>query len=253
MVLQSAVPNFYSGLSGLQLPVPKYLYPSEHKNSSRLTYYSTFFSSIEINSSFYKIPMKSTVARWASSVNDYFKFTFKLFREVTHSKNLNFDESHIEKFMQSIMSCGTRNGCLLIQFPPGLKKENIAQLEKILTLIKIADPADLWNIAVEFRNKGWYNDDVYCILNAYNASLVIQDMPASATPFIHTSSKCVYVRFHGPTGNYRGSYTDALLLEYTEYIKEWLGEGKIVYAYFNNTAGDAFNNLTTLNNFLHSR
>jgi hypothetical protein len=34
------------------------------------------------------------------------------------------------------------------------------------------------------------------------------------------------------------------------YIKDWLGEGKIVYAYFNNTAGDAFNNAITLRGFL---
>jgi uncharacterized protein YecE (DUF72 family) len=39
-------------------------------------------------------------------------------------------------------------------------------------------------------------------------------------------------------------------LEYTEYITEWLREGKTVYVYFNNTAGDAFANLQTLNNFM---
>jgi uncharacterized protein YecE (DUF72 family) len=98
---------------------------------------------------------------------------------------------------------------------------------------------------VEFRNKGWYNDDVYHLLETYNAALVIHDIPKSTTPIIHTSPDFFYVRFHGPTGNYRGSYTDAFLLEYAEYINEWLAEGRIGFVYFNNTAGDAFQNLVT--------
>ena len=60
----------------------------------------------------------------------------------------------------------------------------------------------------------------------------------------------IYVRFHGPTGNYRGSYSDDVLSEYAGYIMDWVDEGKIVYVYFNNTAGDAFNNLQTLNNLV---
>jgi uncharacterized protein YecE (DUF72 family) len=60
----------------------------------------------------------------------------------------------------------------------------------------------------------------------------------------------VYVRFHGPNGGYRGSYTDDFLYEYAQYIKEWMAEGKDIYAYFNNTMGDAINNLVTLKSFL---
>jgi uncharacterized protein YecE (DUF72 family) len=242
--------NFYSGLSGLQLPIPKYSYPPEFRDASRLTYYSSFFNSIEVNSSFYKIPMKTTVARWSSSVNEDFKFTFKLFRDITHVKNLAFDSALIEQFLSVISHIGNKRGCLLVQFPPSLKSENIDQLENLLSGIKNADPDHLWNVAVEFRNKSWYNVDVYDMLEAYNAALVLQDIPASAAPIKSTSPNFMYIRFHGPTGNYRGSYTDAFLLEYTEYINEWLSEGKRVYVYFNNTMGDAFANLQTLNNFM---
>jgi uncharacterized protein YecE (DUF72 family) len=139
-----------------------------------------------------------------------------------------------------------------VQFPPGLKKENIHKVDKVLNSIKTADTDNLWNVAVEFRDKGWYNDDAYHMLETYNAALVLHDIPRSATPFINTSSGFMYIRFHGPTGNYRGTYTDAFLHEYAGYIKEWLDEGKTVYTYFNNTAGDAFNNLTTLNKFVHA-
>jgi uncharacterized protein YecE (DUF72 family) len=194
--------------------------------------------------------MKTTIAKWSSSVHDDFKFTFKLFRDITHVKHLNFDNAHILQFMETISAVGSKKGCLLVQFPPSLKNEYLGQLEKLLYDIRQANPDSVWPVVVEFRNKSWYNDETYNILESYNAALVLQDIPASATPFMTTAADFLYLRFHGPTGNYRGAYTDAFLLEYVSYIKEWLAEGKTVYAYFNNTMGDAFNNLSTLNKFL---
>lgn len=243
--------NFFSGLSGLELPIPKYMFPLDYQKTSRLTYYATLFNSLEVNRSFYKIPMKSTITRWASSVGGDFKFTFKLFKEITHVKNLNFDSSHVGQFMEALSHIGLKKGCLLVQFPPSLKSENLEQLNNLLTLIKSIDVTNTWRVAVEFRNKGWYNDDVYNVLDAHHASLVIHDIPASSTPLINYSSDVIYVRFHGPTGNYRGTYPDAFLNEYAEYIKEWLAERKTVYVYFNNTMGEAFHNLTTLKRFVN--
>lgn len=242
-------PNFFSGLSGIQLPVPKYQFPPAYQNSSRLTYYATFFNSIEINSSFYKIPMKSTVARWAASVPEDFRFTFKLFREITHVKNLNFEKTHVERFFEAISFVGHKKGCLLVQFPPGLQYDD-ARFANLLQAFRLADPNEDWKIAVEFRNRTWYNEDVFELLESHRATLVVQDIPASATPLMPGQSSVIYVRFHGPTGNYRGSYADAFLYEYGEYVREWLTEGKTVYLYFNNTAGDAFNNLKSLNSFI---
>jgi uncharacterized protein YecE (DUF72 family) len=244
------VSNFYAGLSGLQLPVPKYQYPEEFQKTSRLTYYSTFFNSIEVNSSFYKIPMKSTVEKWSDSVFENFRFTFKLFKEVTHIKNLEFDPLYVDQFIHTISRIGIKKGCLLVQFPPSLTSAHISQLDKLLATIKNTDAANVWNVAVEFRNKGWYNEDLYDLLDAYNATLVQHDIPASATPLRHMSCEIVYVRFHGPTGNYRGSYTEEFLYEYATYVTEWLRAGKTVYVYFNNTAGDAFNNAIALKKYV---
>lgn len=55
--MQSA-PKYFSGLSGVVLPLPRNQFPPEYQGTSRLTYYSTLFNTIEVNSSFYKIPMK---------------------------------------------------------------------------------------------------------------------------------------------------------------------------------------------------
>jgi uncharacterized protein YecE (DUF72 family) len=119
-----------------------------------------------------------------------------------------------------------------------------------LKSIKLNDTNNSWHVAVEFRNKSWYNQDVYDLIEYFKSVIVIHDMPASATPLTNIPAGFIYLRFHGPTGNYRGSYSDAFLVEYAEYIKEWISEGKTVFVYFNNTAGEAFNNLRSLNKFV---
>ena len=81
-------------------------------------------------------------------------------------------------------------------------------------------------------------------------NIVLHDMPGSAAPLRKSKASFMYLRFHGPEKGYRGSYTDAVLFTYAEYIKAWRYEGKEVYVYFNNTAGDAFNNVTTFNQYL---
>ncbi|MEJ7644540.1 MAG: DUF72 domain-containing protein [Chryseolinea sp.] len=239
--------NYHSGLSGINLPIPKYNFPPEFQNSSRLTYYATIFNSIEVNSSFYAIPQKKTLERWAGSVGRDFEFTFKVFKEVTHVKELNFDAIKLLQFM-TVLNAQLNKGCLLLQFPPGLTSNNLSQLEVILQIIERENIDHAWRIAVEFRNKGWYNEEVYALLEFYGASLVKHDIPASATPSIDRWSDLLYLRFHGPTGNYRGSYTDDFLYEQATSVRNWLIEGKTAYVYFNNTAGDAFNNLATFNN-----
>ncbi len=240
-------PSFFSGLSGLNLNIPLYHLPEQFQNSSRLAYYASLFNSIEINSSFYKIPQGKTIAKWTSEVRDDFRFTFKLFKEVTHNKALDFNNEFVREFIQSINFVQHKKGCILIQFPPGTGIEYISKLENLLNCIESQNTG--WKIAVEFRNKSWYHDATFHLLNAFQAALVIHDIPKSATPmFNHTSF--IYVRFHGPTGNYRDSYSEDFLSEYATYVNNWHQEGKTVYMYFNNTMGDAFNNLIAINGMI---
>lgn len=245
--------SFYSGTSGLQLDIPKYLFPPPFENASRLTYYASIFNSIEINSSFYKIPQAATISKWAASVPEEFRFTFKLWKGITHSKALNFNKEDVSAFFNSINAVKEKKGCLLIQFPPSLSRAYTAQLDNLLSCIKEANITQDWKIAVEFRNKSWYHEQVYDLLNFHKSAIVIQDIPKSATPLLNHTTDFMYIRFHGPTGNYRESYSEDFLNEYASYLKEWIDEGKTVYVYFNNTMGDALRNLKTLNGLLHDK
>jgi uncharacterized protein YecE (DUF72 family) len=242
--------NFYSGTSGIAVPVPQALYPEEFKGKSRLTYYASLCNSIEINSSFYKLPKASTIIKWCEAVPEDFQFTFKLPKTISHSKGLDFNAEEVATFIRTIDNVDKKKGCILVQFQPSLKPGNIKQLEKLFKTIDAANAQQAWKFAVEFRNKVWYNDQTFKLLKQYNFSLVLQDLPASATPLTAALTNVIYLRFHGMEKGYRGSYDNKFLSEYAQRIRQWMREGKCVYCYFNNTLGDAFNNLQALNRFV---
>ena len=241
--------SLYTGTSGLSTLLPKREFPPQFQDKSRLTYYASLFNSIEINSSFYKVPMVSTMKKWAESVPDDFQFTFKLWKEITHAKGLLFKQQDLEHFIQIISAVGVKKGCLLVQFPPSIAIQQLHQLENLFAGLNIADPQHQWKVAVEFRNRSWYEEDIYDLLHRNYAAMVFHDLPASSAPLIETA-EFIYLRFHGPNGGYRGSYSDDLLSEYAGYVKDWQQDGKDVYVYFNNTMGDAIKNLITLNAFV---
>jgi uncharacterized protein YecE (DUF72 family) len=243
--------EYYSGTSNIVLPVPnKTLFPPNFQTKSRLCYYASLFNSLEVNSSFYKIPLGRTVAKWAADVPDDFRFTFKLWRGITHNKGLTFNPDDISRFMDVIANVGNKKGCLLVQFPASIDIVYRIKFERLLDQLRESDTQFAWKIAIEFRSSTWYIGDIYNLLATYQMGIVLHDMPASLTPMINTDAGFIYLRFHGPENGYRGSYSDDFLYEYSMYIKEWQREGKTVYVYFNNTLGDAIQNLITLNRYV---
>ena len=243
--------KIYTGTSGVVLPLPnKKSFPEELQSKSRLQIYSTLFNSVEINSSFYKIPMASTVQNWAAGVPESFRFTFKLWRDITHNKELAFNTGDVGRFMAAINTTGDKKGCLLIQLPPKLTVDATCQLGKLLSCLRNCVGGSDWKLAVEFRNRSWYQANTYQLLDSFNTGLVLQDMPSSAIMQPATAAAFVYLRLHGPSGGYRGSYSDDILYEYAGYMNDWADEDKTVYVYFNNTMGEAMKNLLALNAYL---
>ena len=231
------------------MPVPQRDFPPDFHGKSRLEFYASLFNSLEINSSFYKLPKAATVKKWNDLVPDNFKFTLKLSKSVTHVKGLEFLRADVESFMEVASQIENKKGCILLQFPPGLQK-NLSKLDALFSIVKESDPCSEWTIAVEFRQKSWYTENVYRLLENYKVCLVTHDKPGSIAPVDEYESDSVYLRFHGPGGNYRGRYEDELLSEYAGYINDWEREGKTVYVYFNNTMGDAMKNLIQLNQYI---
>lgn len=233
------------GTSGIVLPGNKSTFPEEFRNASRLNFYSSLFNSLEINSSFYKIPLASTFTKWAKDVSSNFTFTVKLWRGITHAKNLQYSTDDIKRFMDAANNLDTTAGCLLIQLPASITSKFTHEVENILLSIRQLNQANLRPV-IEFRHKSWHNDSTYTLLKKYNSCMVIHDMPNSKTPDDYEPEKIAYFRFHGPTGLYTGSYSDDLISQTSTRIKQWKNQGKDIYVYFNNTIGDAFNNARLL-------
>jgi uncharacterized protein YecE (DUF72 family) len=245
--------GFYYGTSNVVLPVPNKGYlPPEFQSKTRLQYYASLFNSVEVNSSFYKIPLGRTVEKWANEVPDNFRFTFKFSKAITHARELDYGPVDMGRFLEAINRVGDKKGCLLIQFPASVKFSFFFKLKKLLADIQATGAVNGWHIAIEFRDKSWYRDEVYQLLEQHSAAVVVHDIPASATPLIDMESNFVYLRFHGENGRYRGTYDDAYLQEYAAYIRDWMEEGKTVFAYFNNTMGEAVHNVRTLKDYVNN-
>lgn len=238
---------YYAGTSGLVLPVPnKLAFPPEFRDKSRLTYYSTLLNSLEVNSSFYKVPQPATVRKWTESVPDDFVFTFKLWQEITHVKEFAYKEEDVLRFMEVINEAGSKKGCLLVQFPPSVTIDRFEQVDNLLGIIQSV-PEHGWKVALEFRHPSWYIGEVYELADEYACSIVLHDMHKSANWQLNKKATFVYLRFHGPAGDYRGGCADDYLQQQAAQIAAWRHEGKDVYVYFNNTIGDAIKNVMTLN------
>ena len=234
------------GTSGIVVPGTKLTFPDEFQTGSRLHYYGSLFNTLEINSSFYKIPQAKTFAKWAIEVPNDFRFTVKCWRGITHAKQLNFSMADIDLFMTAIASLGEKAGCLLIQFPASIRFQHIQKVEKILARITEKNSNEQWKLAVELRHTSWYCDAAYTMFQKYSAAVVMHDMPGSVTPSEAPISNLIYRRFHGPTGNYNGSYSDDLIHSYAEEINNWRNTINNIYIYFNNTMGSALQNAQLL-------
>ena len=232
------------------LPGPKSSFPPEFANATRLGYYASLFNTLEINSSFYKIPMATTFAKWAKEVPKEFTFSVKLWRGITHSKKLNYLPADIDRFMEAANHLGKNVGCLLIQFPASIHVNYVSQVEAIIARVKQGDAHHQWKIAVEFRHPDWYEPGIYSLLKKHHASLVIHDMPGSATPADYLPADLAYFRYHGPSGTYRDAYSEEFIAAQAKKI-QWLADnGREVYAYFNNTMDGALPNVLRIKSLL---
>ena len=164
-----------------------HFYPEKLPASEMLSYYAGRFSTVEINNTFYRMPAESMLAQWSQQVPDQFKFTLKAPRRITHDQRLRESEANVTEFLRRAGALEGKLGALLFQLPPYLKKD-LPRLQDFLTLLPAAR-----EVAFEFRNATWHDDDVYDLLRGRNAILCVTDTDEGDTPFVATAD-CGYVR-----------------------------------------------------------
>jgi len=203
-------------------------YPPEMNKNEWFNYYAKFFDSVEINSSFYRLPFSNMVKGWANKAPPGFKFTLKMWRRVTHLKKLKDIEKDMEIFMSRISPLKDSLGAILYQLPPSFKC-NLDLLEDFLKKL----PGGIDQV-VEFRNKSWLTPKVFSLLEKYSIAFCIVSMP-DFPELIRLTSNISYIRFHGRQILYASCYSDEELLEWASTIKDFSHQGiKRIYIYFNN-------------------
>ena len=164
-----------------------HFYPDKLPASEMLRYYAEHFSTVEINNTFYRMPAESMLAQWVQQVPDRFRFTLKAPRRITHEQRLRESDSNVAEFLRRAEVLGDKLGALLFQLPPYLKKD-LPRLRDFLALLPSGR-----EIAFEFRNLSWQDDEVYETLASRGAILCVTDTDEGDTPFVATSH-CGYVR-----------------------------------------------------------
>lgn len=223
--------NIFVGTSGYTYPcwhAPGVFYSENIKKHSKkkLAEYAKTFNSVEINTTFYGHPTEKTVLSWLDQVKEYpdFKFVIKVNKYMTHSKKLCGDIREMwERFWSPInlIFQADKLGCLLFQFPAVFKcnEQNIEKLKELSEIV----PSQI-TCAFEFRNQGWYDSrdvfdlfiDVpswvlatpYVVNNRENWSSDLIETFTNREIKMQTiiTNDIIYLRFHGTTGMYTGSY-----------------------------------------------
>jgi uncharacterized protein YecE (DUF72 family) len=204
-------------------------YPAELPTTLWLSHYATQFDTVEINNSFYRLPSEATFAAWARRVPAGFIYAVKASRFLTHMKKLKDPEEPLALFFARARRLDSTLGPVLYQLPPRWAL-NLERLQLFLRAL----PRRRQH-AIEFRDPTWYDDRVFALLERYKVALCLHDMQGSASGFL-TVGPFVYARFHG-TSKYSGSYTSETLERWAEWLAARAGEGKPVFAYFNNDTG----------------
>lgn len=202
-------------------------YPRDLKPEYWLEFYSRNLNSVEINNSFYRLPLESTFTRWGEIVPEDFVFAVKASRYITHIRKLRDVGESVERFMARADALQGKLGVVLFQLPPAMKSDSIL-LGSFLSGLP-----EGYRFAMEFRHESWFNDRTYSLLEDNGAAFCIHDAGGCVTPKAVTGG-CVYVRLHGATGMYRGCYGDEQLRGWSDRIMEWRGRGLEVFFYFNN-------------------
>jgi len=208
--------------------------PLYDSDKSMLQQYANVFDTVELNSSFYKIPDEGTILGLTRNTKRGFMFSAKINQKFTHDLRLKLMEDtrdELEKFVQLFDPLLTQDrlGCFLVQLPPSLK-ENHKRLEDFL-----ASLPHRYEYVVEFRHPSWMNGETWRILSKYETAYCIVDEPL-LPPEIHVTSSLGYVRWHGhgdrPWYNYR--YTQEQLREWIPKVQEIQQNTKRTFGVFNN-------------------
>jgi uncharacterized protein YecE (DUF72 family) len=204
-------------------------YPQGLATTRWLEHYARAFPTVEVNATFYRLPRRETVERWAATVPVGFVLTLKASRYVTHIRRLRECREPMERMRAVFAGAGSRPGPVLFQLPPTFE----ADAERLRSFLAEL-PAGM-RAAFEFRHPSWFVQPVTDLLGERGIALVHGDRPGTRVE-VPAVGGWSYLRFHqGRPGS--PGYRRSKLADYADALVE--ARPREVFAYFNNDTGGA--------------
>jgi uncharacterized protein YecE (DUF72 family) len=203
-------------------------YPEDVPKKDWLACYARSFCSAELNGVFYRTPTTDAVRGWYRQTPDDFLFAWKASQFITHWKRLTANSRSSIALMESrLRLLKHKAGPVLFQLPPRFT----ADRERLAAFLKLLRKKR--HYAFEFRHPSWYKDEILDLLRDHNVSLCLSDHHDAPAPWVATA-RHVYVRGHGPGGQYKDRYTSRTLRAWARDIRRWKRQRRTVYIYFDN-------------------
>lgn len=194
-----------------------------------LSTYAESFDTVEVNATFYRLPVESAVQRWVEQVPPGFTFAVKASRYLTHIKRLREPAEPVARLMTRIQPLVKVSmlGPVLLQFPP-----DMPAAPELLDATLAEFPADV-RVAVEPRHDSWFDEPTREVLERRSAALVWADREGrSLGPLWETTDWCYLRLHHGRDG---WGYDRRDLTRWAVRVAT-VGDG---YVYLNNDPGAA--------------
>ncbi len=224
------------------------LYPKGCAQRDWLAVYAREFPTVEVNSSFYRLPRRDAVARWVTQVPPDFVFAVKAARYLTHIKRLTTIAEGTPLLLERIepMIEAGRLGPLLWQLPPNFRRDD-ERLKQAL-----AELPQQHRHAFEFRDESWFADEVYALLREHGVATVLAHDSRRPLPEPPQTADFHFARFHCGARGRRGNYSDREIEAWSARMRDLAKTGE-VFAYFNNDwEGFAIRNALLMRRLLES-
>lgn len=207
-------------------------YPGRLPARLWLSFYIRHFDTVEVNNTFYRLPEASIFAAWRRQLPAGFVMSVKASRFLTHMKRLREPEEPVRRLLSRTAALGDRLGPILYQLPESFPRD-LARLEDFLAVLPPRWRRRPLRHVIEFRNPSWYVSETFRLLERHQIALCLHDKLGSriSAPFV---GPFVYVRFHGTSGQYRGSYSARDMQRWAAVLIDQWRDGRPVFAYFNN-------------------
>jgi uncharacterized protein YecE (DUF72 family) len=204
------------------------VYPKGLPQRRWLEHYATLFDTVEINTTFYRLPARSSVVSWVEETPPGFLFAVKASRFLTHVKRLADTGQGVERFYERIepLADSPKMGPVLWQLPGNFHRDD----ERLSAALAHLPPG---RHCFEFRHASWFADDVYALLRKHGAALVIGDHPERRFQTFELTADWTFIRLHYGSRGRDGNYSETELKTWKTRINEWSRKVE-VFAYFNN-------------------